>query len=575
MEIIRKKKRDYAHPYIPELESLYRQGRITRREFLRNATLLGMSLGAASLIASCAPDEPDEPVVVATDTPEPVPTDTPVPVGPQRGGVMTQGQQVRGIDHPARYSWITGDANITRFMIEHLGVTDKDNITHPHLLESWEASDDLLTWTLNLRQNVTWSTGEPFIADDVIFTIEEWLDVDVGSSMLGLMGDYLTADNVERVDDHTVRLHLDSPQIAVPEHLYHYAAPVVDHRTFEGDWLENPVGTGPFVLEEWTVGERAVLKARDGYWLMGEDGEPLPYLDELRFIDLGEEETAYISAILGGEIDTFYPLEAPSIVALRDEADIELPGIATGDTRVLRMRVDREPFTDNRVRTAIKMCLDRQKILDLAYFGEGVTGGDYHVAPVTPAHSDAVEPLPFDREQARAILADAGFPDGLDVELTVGSGWLDAVSFGETLREDAEPAGIRIAIRSVPTSVYWDEWTEVDFGITPWAHRPLAVMTLPLGYICDRDGNPVPWNETRWCDEEFTELLLKAQGTLDVEQRREIMHDIQVIQRDRGSIGIPYWRNRWIAYRKEIKGLLPHPTAYNDIFVHAWRDPLA
>jgi peptide/nickel transport system substrate-binding protein len=100
-------------------------------------------------------------------------------------------------------------------------------------------------------------------------------------------------------------------------------------------------------------------------------------------------------------------------------------------------------------------------------------------------------------------------------------------------------------------------------------------MVLPLAYLCDEDGTPVPWNETRWCDDEFEEILLKAQGTLDVEERRKLMCDIQTIQRDRGSVGIAYWRNRWIAHSPKIKGLKAHPTDYNDIFVHAWVDESA
>jgi peptide/nickel transport system substrate-binding protein len=587
MEILKKNKREYAHPYIPELESLYRQGRISRREFLRNATLLGMSFGAATLAASCAAPATEEPVaptavpteiptMAPTDTPEPTdtpaPTDTPVPTGPKRGGVMTEGQVVRGIDHPARYAWIAGDSNITRFVIEYLTLTDSDNVTHPHLLEGWEVSEDLRTWTLNLRQGVTWSTGEPFVADDVIFTMGEWLNEDVGSSMLGLVGAYLSPDGIEKMDDYTVVLHLNSPQIAVPEHFFHYAAPILDHRTFEGDWLENPVGTGPFTVGEWTVGERAVLKARDDYWMMGEDGNPLPYLDELRFIDLGDEQTALVSAIKSGQIDVFFP-QVASFQSLKDDPNVVIKSSVTGVCRVLRMRVDIEPYTDNRVRQALKMCQDRQKILDVAYFGEGAIARDFHVAPVHPSYCDSVEPFPYDPERAKALLDEAGYPDGVDLELTVAAEWTDGVSYAETLKQDAEPAGIRIQLRSVPGSTYWDEWTEVPLGITPWNHRSLAVMILPLPYTCDEEGNPVPWNETRWCDEEFSELLQQAQGTLDVEARRSIMCDIERIQRDRGSVGISYWMNQWIIHRPQFKGLKAHPTNFNHGFVHAWYDP--
>jgi len=483
------------------------------------------------------------------------------------------GTRVLGIDHPARYSWVEGDANITRFVMQYLTRTDRNNVTHPFLLEKWEASEDLKTWTLHLRKGVTWTTGEPFNADDVVFTMKEWLNPDVGSSILGLMS-YLQPTNIEKVDDNTVVLHLDSAQIGVPEHLYHYPAPILDHRTFEGDWLKNPVGTGPFTLEEWSVGERAVLKARkEGYWKMGADGKPLPYLDEMIFIDLGEEQTAFVSALKGGQIDYFYPL-VTGFQALKDDPNVAIEGIATSQTRVLRMRVDMEPWTDVRVRNAVKLCQDKDKILKLAYFGEGITGPDCHVSPVHPEFCP-MEPWPYDPQKAKALLAEAGYPDGLDVTITVGSGWTDIVSYAETLKQDAEPAGLRITINAIPNSAYWDVWTEADFAITPWTHRPLAVMVLPLAYVCDKEGTPVPWNESRWCDDEFDELLTKAMGTLDVEERRKLMCKIQEIQQERGSIGIPYWRNSWLAYNPKFKGMLPHPTNYNDMMAEAWYNPEA
>jgi peptide/nickel transport system substrate-binding protein len=583
MEIINRKPTNEVHSYIPELKDLYRQGRCTRREFLRTATLLGMSLASASaFLAACATPEPTEapteaaatqpPTKAPTEAPTEAPTATPVPAGPKRGGTLTICNRMLGVDHPARYSWVA-ESNVTRFVIQYLTRTDQNNITHPYLLEKWEASEDLKTWTLHLRKNVTWTTGEPFNADDVVFTMKEWLNPDVGSSILGMMS-YLQPTNIEKKDDHTVVLHLDSPQIAVPEHLYHYPGPMLDHRTFEGDWLKNPVGTGPFTLEEWSVGERGVLKARkEGYWEMGEDGKPLPYLDEIIHIDLGEEETARVSALKGGQIDAYHPV-AVGYQALKDDPNVAITPIATTQTQVLRMRVDMEPWTDARVRNAVKLCQDKEKMLKLAFFGEGITGPDCHVSPVHPEFCP-MEANPYDPEKARALLAEAGYPDGLDVTLTVGSGWPEQVSVAETLKQDAEAAGLRITLNTIPSSAYWDVWTECDLGITSWTHRPLAVMVLPLAYVCDKEGNPVPWNESRWCDEEFDELLTKAMGTLDVEERRAIMCDIQRIQVERGSIAIPFWNNAWVAFNPKFKAVTPHPTDYMDEWRKVWYDPEA
>ena len=207
MEIIKKKNND-VHTYIPELKDLYRKGRISRRAFLRNATLLGMSLGSATaFLSACGPKPTEAPpppteAPEPTDTPVPEPTDTPepaAPAGPQRGGTLRLASRVQKVTHPAQFSWVA-PSNQLRQVAEYLTYTDGNNITHPYLLESWEASDDLLTWTLNLREGIMHNNGDEFNADDVVFTMGEWLNEDVGSSILGLMS-YLSPDNIEKVDD--------------------------------------------------------------------------------------------------------------------------------------------------------------------------------------------------------------------------------------------------------------------------------------------------------------------------------------------------------------------------------------
>ena len=571
------------HRAVPELQDQFLKGKLSRREFVRYATLLGTSLATANALAACAPSPatpapPTAPPATEaapppTATPLPQPTATPeaaVPTGPVRGGTLRVASRVQKVTHPAQFSWVA-PSNQLRHVAEYLTYTDGDNITHPLLLESWEASDDLLEWTLNLHKGIMHNNGDEFNADDVVFTMGEWLNEDVGSSMLGLMS-YLSPENIEKVDDYTVKLNLNRAEIAVPEHLFHYPALVLNHRTFEGDFIKAPHGTGPYTLEQYSEGERVLIKRREDYWQNGADGQPLPYLGEMEFLDLGEETSAWIAALQAGEVDYLDLGDNVSpdfYLALKDDPNVVVGGLPTALVRVLRMRVDLEPWSDENVRMALKLCQNREKILNLAYFGQGVQGKDFHVYPKHPEYCEM--PIPsYDPEKARQLLTDAGYPDGLDVQLAVGTGWPDVVSYAEVLKEDAAPAGFNITVNTMPNSQYWEQWTEVDLGVTPWTHRPLGTMVLNLGYIADAEGNPVPWNETRWVDEEFNDLVAQANGILDVDERRKVFCDIERIMMERGPVGIAWWQNIWMPYRSNVMDVPLHPTLYM-LFNEVWK----
>ena len=581
---ITKSQMEEVHPHIPSAYESLVQGRISRREFMRTSTLLGMGAGVAALAAACGTQEAadsgaaepveEAEVVVEEPTAAPEPTDEPEPeVSGKRGGTIRVGSDIKAVDHPARYSWIF-DANQTRMVYEYLTETDKDNITHPYLLDNWEASDDLTTWTLNLRKGVLFSNGDELKAEHVLWNMEQWLNVDVGSSILGLWEGFLPATGIEVVDEYTIRLNLDAPLLAVPEQLFHYPAQII-HPSFDGDISSgNTPGTGPHVIDEYVTGERVRTVARwangdETYWQMGDDGKPLTYYEALEWVALGEDATAYVAAIQGGQIDAIYSgnVGPDTFLALQGNPDIEMAGIPTSNTRVWRMRQDQDPWTDIRLVNAVKKVQDREKILAAAFFDEGIVGYDTHISPVHPAWSPMDVPA-YDPEGAMALLAEAGV-ESLDFDVSVGTGWPDVVSFAETVQQDAKAANINITLDTMPNAAFWDLWSETTVGITPWTHRPLAVMLLPLAYIGDADGNPVPWNETRWIDQEFMDILKEAQGTLDVEARRVLTGQLQQIQQERNAVLISYFMNVWQPVRNNIKGVNGHPTNYN-LWQEAW-----
>ena len=535
------------HPAILDMQSMLRRDKITRREFLRLATLLGASATTAYLLAGCTPTQADDNTANI-----------------KRGGNIRIGTTIQSIDHPARLSWIEG-ANQLRQVAEYLTETGPDNTTNPWLLEGWEADEDVKTWTLHLRRGIHFNNGQLLTADDLLFNFQQWLDPAVGSSMLGLLS-YLDTTGVEKVDDYTVRLHLNEPQIGVPEHLFHYPALILSH-TFEGNFMEQPVGTGPFIVAEFTPGEQVVLKRRNDYWKEGADGRPLPYLDELIYLDLPPDNR--LAAMQGGILDTLYIPRPNDWQGLQAAPDITIQGVSTAQTFVLRMRADQEPWHDVRVRQALKHCQDRQKILDLSYFGQGDLAIDAHIAPIHPDYCS--KPIPnYDPERARALLAEAGYPDGLMVTLTTKNDQGEP-AIAQALQELAAPGGFNIQLNIIEPTRYWEQWTEVNLGITTWAHRPLGTMALALGYTADAAGQPVAWNETHWIDDEFNTLLRQAERTLDIEMRRNIMCQIEEIMQERGPIGICYWRKSWMMIRSEFRNVKAHPTGY-DLFYDLWKE---
>lgn len=539
------------HPAILDWQSDFRRGKLTRREFLRLATLLGASLATATLLAGCDP--------AANPTPAP---QVALPVS--RGGTMRIGTAIQPIDHPARLSWIEA-SNQVRQVAEYLTETGPDNITRPWLLERWEADEAVKTWTLYLRQGVAFNNGAPLTADDVIFNFGQWLDPAVSSSMASLIS-YLDLTDLEKVDDYTIRLHLDQPQIGVPEHLFHYPALILP-QTFAGDFTAQPVGTGPFVMTEYRPGEQAIFRRRTDYWRPGSDGLPLPYLDQLVYIDLDPD--ARLAAMQGGAIDTLFIPRPVDWEALRHAPGLAIQDVSTAETFVLRMRVDQEPWTDPRVRLALKLCQDRQRILEISYSDQGNLAIDAHVAPAHPAYCEKPIP-PYDPERARALLAEAGYPDGLSVKLTTKND-LGEPRIARLLQKLAVAGGFDIELNIVEPARYWSQWTEVNLGLTVWGHRPLDTMVLALGYTADEQGKPVAWNETHWVDQEFSSLLRQAERTLDIEARRQIMCQIEDIMQERGPVGISYWRKVWNITRAEFQNIKAHPTGY-DLFYDVWKN---
>jgi peptide/nickel transport system substrate-binding protein len=538
--------------WIPKLKQYLADSKISRREFIRYSALLGMSSGAAYMWAGKITGQPLAPPVRAQDMP--------------KGGTLKISMRVPKLDSPHTYSWIF-DSNVSRQVVGYVTRTGVDNVTRPHLCSRWEASDDLKTWTFTVA-DMTWHSGRPLVAEDFAWNIRRCLDPDTGSSVVGLMKGYMLkevdtgqkdddgnavmstelwdANAIEVKDDKTLVLNLQEPQVAVPEHLFHYPMQILDPAE-NGLFQVGSNGVMPFELVELEVSRRAVLKRRP-------DGAA--NLDEVHFIDLGDNPAAEAAALQSKQVHGNYEGNVEQYQLFKDMEHVDIHEVVTANTAVVRMRLDEPAFKDPRVRQALRFATDQQKTVQIATGDLGTEAEHHHVCEVHPDY----EKLPFfnrDVEKAKQLLADAGHPDGIDLEIACKPDPAWEIASVEAMVEQWKEAGIRTRINVLPSAKFWEVWDKVPFGYTSWAHRPLGFMVLGLAY---RTG--VPWNETVYSNPKFDEILGKAEGTLDIEARRELIGQLEQIMQEDGPIAQALWRKLFWPMDKKVKGFQLHPTRY-------------
>jgi len=334
-----------------------------------------------------------------------------------------------------------------------------DGSVHPGLAESWEISDDGLSYTFTLRSGVTFHDGAAFTADDVAFSLDRARGEDSTNAQKAL---FEVIDEVTAVDDQTVEITLTKPNGALLFNLAWGDAIIVDESDVET--LETaPVGTGPFKFENWAQGDNVSIVKNPDYW-----GEPA-ILEGATFKFISDP-TAAFAAMMAGDIDAFPVFPAPENL-LQFEADPRfkvIVGSTEGET-ILSINNKLPPFDDIRVRKAVAHAIDRQAIIDGAMFGYGTPIGS-HFAPHNPASIDLTAGSAYNPDLAKELLAEAGFADGFTTTLK-----LPPPSYarrgGEIIAAQLRAVGIDTEI----TNLEWAQWLEEvfrgkDFGLTIVSH---------------------------------------------------------------------------------------------------------
>lgn len=427
-------------------------------------------------------------------------------------------------------------SNVYDYLVE----VDAGNQIQPGLAASWTVSEDGRTWTFALREGVSFHSGATFGADDVVATFDRLRDPDADLPTSDL---YANVASVAATGPAEVTFTLNEPNPFFLFDLSDNHAVITDADATEFGQVFD--GTGPFEVTSYAAEDRMTLVANDAYFAGA------PGVEELELIFFADQAAA-VSALRGGQIDLVLRMPTPLYQSLEGARGIERVSVATNGFDLVRLRSDRAPGDDPRVVEALKLAVDRAAIVEVVTDGLGALGSDTPVGPLYEAyHRPDVTPPARDVERARALLAEAGYEDGLELVLHVPDSG-DRPDLAVVLKEQLDEAGFDIEVRLQPESVYYGDggWLDVDFGITGWGSRPVPQFYFETMIACG-----AVWNEAHYCDPEVDALIEEAGSTLDEEARAEAYAELQRILAAEGPYVIPYFFPQFAAIADGFTGL--------------------
>ena len=503
-------------------------GALDRRQFLRGVAATGAVVGAGGLIAACSSSSSTSSTTTSS-------------VARKRGGDLKVG--------------LSGSSGADT-LDPHAGLTYLDSARAQSLYQSLlqlnsQAQSELVLaeeitpktpteWIIRLRPGVTFHSGKPLTAQDVIYTFRRVKTGNKGSAFSG--GDSLgpmDLGGLKALDSRTVQVPFTSPYASFLEQLAYWYYLYIIPDGFNPA-TQKPDGTGPFVYQSFTPEQRSVFTRNPNFWQSG-----LPYVDSVTVIDF-PDNTSLQDALTTGVINAAGGFDGPELAALGTVSGVKIVASHTGAITPFTMRVDQAPFNDVRVRQALRLLVDRPQLIDSALDGYGVVASDVF-SPYDP-DSDHSLHREQDIPQAKALLKAAGH-ENLVVTLVTSPAATGMVAMATVLAEQAQAAGVTIKLNNVPSSTFFGKnylaWTfSQDFyNYSPYLAQ-VAQSMLPAS----------PFNETHTSNPTLSSLYAQANATLSTSVRKQIEYEMQTFDFNEGGYIIPAYIDALDAYSTKITG---------------------
>ncbi|TIR15741.1 MAG: ABC transporter substrate-binding protein [Mesorhizobium sp.] len=520
-------------------------GRISRREFVRHGSLLGLSLPLLGRIGMAAGFGAAPSLARAAGA---------------AGGTIRVGSSVPAAAIDPVTIADAGGLLVMQQVAEFLCVDGPDLVLKPALAESWKPNADGTVWTFTLRKGVKFHSGGEMKAEDVVASIDRLADPANSSNALSVFTGILQKGNTKKVDDYTVEFHLDAPNGNFPYMVSsdNYNAVIIP-ASYKGDYEKSFDGTGPFKLEKYTPKVGASFVRNDDYW----GDKALPDRTEFTFFT---DIQPQILALQGGQIDIINQMPVLAGVALLNDPNFEIISLKSSAHQQLHMHCDEGPTKDARVRRAIALCLDREKLAAGLMKGRSALGNDSPFAAVYPSTDTSVPQRKQDIAQAKQLMEAAGLAQGFKMTLTTER-YLEIPEYAQLIQNWVKEIGIELELNILDQGAYYGDavfgksnWLDSAMGITDYGHRgvPNVYLAAPL----KSDGT---WNAAHFKNKDYDQMATSYIAALDLEAQKATAGKIQKLLLEETPVVFGYFYDYLTATAKGVTGV--QPTAMSQLFL--------
>lgn len=487
----------------------------------------------------------------------------------QRGGELTFGRYADSLFLDP----VLNDANLDIWVLSNLydGLlqpTADGTGVKPGLATDWSFSDDGTTLTLTLREGIKFSDGSPITAEDVKWSLDRARDPENGIWHFTLA----SVDEID-TDGNQVTLNLSRSDPTIEAALAMFNAAIMPRDLFEAApgetmrekaeaFAEQPVGSGAFMLTEWKRGSFMVLERNPYYWQTGEDGEPLPYLDTVRFEIVPDDATRILRLQAGDlHVAEFIPLSRAAGLEADPRIDMELFPSTKVNSILMNNRETLKdgtpnPLSDQRVRQALNYATNKEALIQIVAFGNGTPMQSY-MSTTTPYYA-AQEGYPYDPERAKALLEEAGYGNGFTVTSLATAGSQDDLALLTALQNMWSEVGVDLEIEQLEAATKTERYRNNDFQMrtAAWTNDindPSQITSYFAVY------ENVESLHTGFQSDEIDQLYAESQKTLDTEARAEQYARIQEIYMEAAPIVFLYETPYPVAMLESVENFVQIP----------------